>query len=104
MLDRPPELAGHLLSSLCYFRGAPKSQKSKEAIPEEAIPKKAIPKEEIPKEEIPREESPREESPKEASPKEASPKEAINHFLFIEKVFSSKGSNCFLWGFLCFFL
>jgi hypothetical protein len=48
-----------------YFRGAPKSPKSKEAIPKEAIPKEAI--------------------PKEAIPKEAIPKEAINCFLFIKK-------------------
>jgi hypothetical protein len=55
---------------LLYFRGAPKSPKSKEAIPKEAIPKEAIPKEAI---------------PKEAIPKEAIPKEAINCFLFIKK-------------------
>jgi hypothetical protein len=54
-----------LCSSIYYFRGAPKSPKSKEAIPKEAIPKEAI--------------------PKEAIPKEAIPKEAINCFLFIEK-------------------
>ena len=48
-----------------YFRGAPKSPKSKEAIPKEAIPKEAI--------------------PKKAIPKEAIPKEAINCFLFIKK-------------------
>jgi hypothetical protein len=39
-----------LCSSIYYFRGAPKSPKSKEAIPKEAIPKEAIPKEAIPKE------------------------------------------------------
>jgi hypothetical protein len=44
-----------LCSSIYYFRGGPKSRKSKEAIPKEAIPKEAI------------------------------PKEAINCFLFIEK-------------------
>jgi hypothetical protein len=49
-----------LCSSVYYFRGGPKSPKSKEAIPKEAIPKEAI-------------------------PKEAIPKEAINCFLFIEK-------------------
>jgi hypothetical protein len=49
-----------LCSSINYFRGSPKSPKSKEAIPKEAIPKEAI-------------------------PKEAIPKEAINCFLFMEK-------------------
>jgi hypothetical protein len=49
-----------LCYSIYYFRGGPKSPKSKEAIPKEAIPKEAI-------------------------PKEAIPKEAINCFLFIEK-------------------
>jgi hypothetical protein len=41
-----------LCSSIYYFRGGPKSPKSKEAIPKEAIPKEAIPKEAIPKEGI----------------------------------------------------
>jgi hypothetical protein len=36
-----------LCSSIYYFQGAPKSPKSKEAIPKEAIPKEAIPKEAI---------------------------------------------------------
>jgi hypothetical protein len=49
-----------LCYSIYYFRGGPKSPKSKEAIPKEAIPKEVI-------------------------PKEAIPKEAINCFLFIEK-------------------
>jgi hypothetical protein len=49
-----------LCSSIYYFRGGPKSPKSKEEIPKEAIPREAI-------------------------PKEAIPKEAINCFLFIEK-------------------
>jgi hypothetical protein len=49
-----------LCSSIYYFRGGPKSTKSKEAISKEAIPKEAI-------------------------PREAIPKEAINCFLFIEK-------------------
>jgi hypothetical protein len=49
-----------LCSSIYYFRGGPKSPKSKEAIPKDAIPKEAI-------------------------PKEAIPKKAINSFLFIEK-------------------
>jgi hypothetical protein len=59
-----------LCSSIYFFRGGPKSPKSKEAIPKEAIPKEPIPKEPIPKEPI---------------PKEPIPKEAINCFLFIEK-------------------
>ncbi len=55
-----------------YFRGAPKSPKSKEAIPKEAIPKEAI-------------------------PKEATPKEAINCFLFIKKeAIASFGDFLFL--------
>jgi hypothetical protein len=41
-----------LCSSIYYFRGAPKSPKSKEAIPKEAIPKEAIQKEAIQKEAI----------------------------------------------------
>jgi len=53
-----------------YFRGAPKSPKSKEAIPKEAIPKEAIPKEAI---------------PKKAIQKKAIPKEAINCFLFMKR-------------------
>jgi hypothetical protein len=36
-----------LCYSIYYFRGGPKSPKSKEAIPKEAIPKEAIPKEAI---------------------------------------------------------
>jgi hypothetical protein len=99
-----------LCSSIYYFRGAPKSPKSKEGIPKEVIPKEAIPKEAIPKEgipketipkegipkegipkeaipkeAIPKEAIPKEAIPKEAIPKEAIPKEAINCFLFIEK-------------------
>jgi hypothetical protein len=49
-----------LCSSIYYFRGGPKSLKSKEAISKEAILKEAI-------------------------PKKAIPKEAINCFLFIKK-------------------
>jgi hypothetical protein len=66
-----------LCSSIYYFRGAPKSPKSKEAIPKEAIPKEGIPKEGIPKEGIPKEAIPKEAIPKEAIPKEAIPKETI---------------------------